>query len=71
MPIYVYQTIPETVGEKPTYFEFQQSIKDPAFTVHPETGEPIRRVMLGGFGILSSTGGRRSQSTCGPGCACH
>lgn len=74
MPIYVYETIPGKTGEKSKYYEMQQSMRDKPLTTHPETGEPIRRVILGGFGILSSTGGRRSPSGesggCGPGCCC-
>jgi hypothetical protein len=40
-------------------------------TSHPETGEPIRRVVLGGFGLLSgSSADRGSSGGCcsGPGC---
>ena len=59
MPIYVYETIPVKTGEKPKRYEIRQSMKDEPLTTHPETGEPIRRVILGGFGILSSTGGGR------------
>ena len=60
MPIYVYETIPVKTGKKPKCYEIRQSMKDEPLTTHPETGEPIRRVILGGFGILSSTGGGRS-----------
>ena len=42
MPIYVYQVItPEGDGE---ILEVQQSIADPALTVHPESGLPVQRV---------------------------
>jgi len=34
-------------------------------TKHPETGEPIRRVVLGGFGVLSSKTASNSSSSCG------
>ena len=76
MTTYVYETIPAKSGEKPGYFEFKQSMNDTPFTKHPETGEPIRRVLLGGFGVLSSkptskpTSGT-SGSSCGSGCGCH
>lgn len=75
MPIYVYETIPKKAGEKPTVHEILQGMSDAPLTTHPETGEPIRRVILGGFGVLSSTGGRTSRraggsSDCGPGCCC-
>lgn len=41
-----------------------------AFKKHPETDEPIRRVVLGGFGTLSSkpAGNSGSARGCGPGC---
>ena len=43
MPIYVYRVIHEDGSEGET-FELLQSMKDRALTVHPETGERIRRV---------------------------
>lgn len=75
MPIYVYETIPVKTGEKPKCYEIQQNMKGEPLTKHPETGKRIRRVILGGFGILSSTGGgKRSggdeSGECGPGCCC-
>ena len=76
MTTYVYETIPETRGQKPKYFEIKQSMKDASLTKHPDTGVPIRRVMLGGFGVLSS--GAKSKPAakdggcgCGPGGCCH
>jgi predicted nucleic acid-binding Zn ribbon protein len=54
MTTYVYETIPSKAGEKPRYFEIKQNMNAKALTKHPETGEPIRRVVLGGFGVLSS-----------------
>jgi len=52
-------------------------MKDDALTTHPETGEAIRRVMTGGYGILKS--GRSAPRaaapagghSCGSGCCCH
>ena len=74
MPIYVYETIPAKTGEKPTYYEIQQRMADEPLTTHPQTGERVRRVILGGLGVLSSTSGTRSasrkQNGCGPGCCC-
>lgn len=73
MPIYVYETIPQVPGEKPRFFEFTQSMNDEPFTRHPETNEPIRRVVLGGFGLLTrrSPGrGSGGSSCCGPGSSC-
>jgi predicted nucleic acid-binding Zn ribbon protein len=76
MTTYVYETIPSKAGEKPRYHEIKQSMKDSPLTKHPETGEPIRRVVLGGFGVLSSgkSGGQSTPargSGCGPSCGCH
>jgi len=72
MTTYVYETIPSQPGEPPRYFEFKQSMKELPLTKHPETGEPIRRVLLGGFGVLSSKpAGDQSGPACGPGCGCH
>ncbi len=44
MPIYVYEIIKDdgTGGET---FELMQSIKDPILEVHPETKEPVRRII--------------------------
>ena len=72
MTTYVYETIPSKAGMKPKYFEIKQSMNDAPLTRHPETGEPIRRVVLGGFGTLSSKSGADSSSGCGcePGTCC-
>jgi predicted nucleic acid-binding Zn ribbon protein len=45
MPIYVYEIINEdgTPGDR---FEIHQSMKDDALRQHPETGQPVRRVLL-------------------------
>ncbi len=44
MPTYVYEVIgPE--GESAETFELIQRISDPPLTAHPETGEPVRRVI--------------------------
>jgi predicted nucleic acid-binding Zn ribbon protein len=50
MPTYEYETIPTKKGQKPKRFEVQQSMKDNPLTKHPETGEPVRRVISGGSG---------------------
>ncbi len=67
MTTYVYESIPSKAGAKPRYFEIKQSMNDAPLTKHPETGEPIRRVVLGGFGTLSSKSAKRSA---GAGCGC-
>lgn len=45
MPIYVYEVI-EPDGRAGARFEITQSMKEEALTLHPETGEPVRRVLL-------------------------
>lgn len=59
MPTYVYETLPAQTGTKAKQFEIRQSIKDPALTKHPESGEPIRRIITGGYGLV--TGSSTSQ----------
>ena len=74
MTTYVYETIPSQAGEKPRYFEFKQAMNDAPLTQHPETGESIRRVVLGGYGVLSSSpvksGANKSTCGCAPGSCC-
>jgi predicted nucleic acid-binding Zn ribbon protein len=77
MAIYVYETIPERAGQAVQTYEIRQSMKEDALTKHPETGEPIRRVITGGIGVMtSSKGGPVPRPVsgghgCGGGCACH
>ncbi|HEX3817121.1 MAG TPA: zinc ribbon domain-containing protein [Chthoniobacterales bacterium] len=73
MPTYVYET---TDPAKPARrFEVKQSMKDEPLRVDPETGEAVRRVISGGYGVHvtgSSTGPSvGSVGGCGPGCGCH
>ena len=71
MATYLYET---TDPSRPIrQFEVQQSMNDQPLESDPETGEPIRRVITGGFGYASrgkatppSTGG-----CCVTGCGCH
>ena len=79
MPTYVYETVPAKAGERPRQFELRQSMKDAALSRHPETGERIRRVVTGGFGVISA--GKASATSapssgggggcCGGTCGCH
>lgn len=52
MTTYVYETIPSAPGEKPRYYEIKQNMNDLPLFTHPDTGEQIRRVVLGGLGVL-------------------
>lgn len=54
MPTYIYETIPESAAEKPQRFEVRQSMNDRPLRRHPETGQPVQRVITGGFGYLPS-----------------
>ena len=66
---YLYETIPAREGAEVTQYEIKQSIHDDALTRHPETGEPIRRVILGGWGLVThkADGGGSPQGGCGCG----
>ncbi len=50
MATYLYETIPQKKGQKARQFEYVQSMKDPALTHDPESGLPVRRIILGGSG---------------------
>ena len=76
MAIYVYQTVPVKEGGPVRTYEIRQSMKDEALTEHPETKEPIRRVITGGLGIMTSSKVGSAPPPlggggCGGGCACH
>lgn len=69
MPTYVY----ETVKRPARRYEIKQSMKDAALSVHPETGEEIRRVITGGYGYLAKgkSAAAPSSHSCGHGgCGC-
>lgn len=74
MATYVYETVPRQPGPAPRRFEVAQSMKDEPLTSDPATGEPVRRVITGGYGFI----GRAEKSApaaaaapCAAGCACH
>lgn len=80
MPVYQYETIPAVPDGPVRRFEVKQSMNDDALTRHPETGEPVRRVISGGFLMLkaepASACGDGACATppptpCGGHCACH
>ena len=52
MPTYVYETVPQSVGEAPVRFEFNQGMNDPKLTEQPGTGKPVKRLVSGGFALL-------------------
>ena len=53
MATYVYETIPQNAKQKPRRFEVVQKMSDPALTKDPKTGEPVRRVIIGGSGWVT------------------
>lgn len=56
MPFYVYEVV-RSDGEPGEQFELMQRVSDPPLTEHPETGEPVQRVIQPPF-----VGGRWSDS---------
>ncbi len=75
MTTYVYETIPMIPGVEPRRFEVRQSMKDAPLTTDPVTGEPVRRVITGGYGLMAQKSSAPPAPTaargCAPGCACH
>jgi hypothetical protein len=53
MATYVYETIPKNPKEKPRRFEVEQKMSDPPLKVDPDTGLPVRRVIVGGSGLVT------------------
>lgn len=70
MTTYVYETIPQKAGAKPRRFEIKQAMQDAPLTHDPATGEPVRRVIAGGYGVIAQKAARPS-APCGSHCACH
>jgi predicted nucleic acid-binding Zn ribbon protein len=53
MATYVYETIPQKKGQKVRRFEIEQKMTDAALTHDPETGLPVKRVIIGGSGLIT------------------
>lgn len=67
MPTYVYETIPAD-GTAPVRFEVQQKMADEPLTVHPDSGEPVMRVMTAAnLGGVASTKAAAPAMGCGMG----
>ena len=74
MATYVYETIPRQPGAAPQRFEVVQSMKDAPLQRHPDTGEPVKRVISGGFGLMGVSEKKpvaAPAAVCSPGCTCH
>ncbi|HEX4933476.1 MAG TPA: hypothetical protein VFV33_09870 [Gemmatimonadaceae bacterium] len=67
MPTYLYETVP-SAGETAEQFEVRQGFNDPPLERHPASGLPVRRVISGGLGLMSSRAGGESLPQAGPGC---
>jgi predicted nucleic acid-binding Zn ribbon protein len=70
MATYVYETIPQKPTDRARQFEVQQSMNDAPLTRHPETGEPVRRLISGGYGVITQHANPPPQP-CGGQCACY
>ncbi|NCW28223.1 MAG: zinc ribbon domain-containing protein [Verrucomicrobia bacterium] len=68
MATYIYETIPTKPGEYPEQFELQQSMNDQPLTRHPKTGQPVRRLISGGLGIIGTGRDSGPSSPSGHGC---
>jgi predicted nucleic acid-binding Zn ribbon protein len=53
MATYVYETIPRNPKIKPRRFEVEQKMSDPPLKADPETGLPVRRLIIGGSGVVT------------------
>ncbi len=65
MATYVYETIPTKPDELPRRFEVQQKMSDPALKTDPQTGEPVRRIITGGCGLVTHGASILSMKTRG------
>lgn len=54
MPTYVYETVPEKEGAPVRRYELWQHMREEAYSRHPETGEKLRRIIIGGVGMPGS-----------------
>jgi predicted nucleic acid-binding Zn ribbon protein len=75
MATYIYETVPDSAESPTRRFEVRQSMLDAPLTRDPETGQPVRRVISGGFGLMTGSknvpSSGSSSSSCGSGhCGC-
>jgi hypothetical protein len=62
VPTYTYETI-VAAGRQPRVYEIDQRMADDHLTVHPETGEKIRRIITTDRGIIGGC-----EPDCGSDC---
>ena len=53
MATYVYETIPSNPKQRPRRFEVEQKMSDPPLKKDPQTGLPVRRIIIGGSGLVT------------------
>ena len=53
MATYIYETVPRNAKDKPRRFEVEQKMSDAPLKVDPQTGLPVRRVIVGGSGLVT------------------
>jgi len=53
MATYIYETIPRDSRTRPRRFEVQQKMSEPPLKRDPQTGLPVRRVIVGGSGLVT------------------
>jgi hypothetical protein len=70
MITFLYETIPASSAEQPKHYEIPQAPGDAPLTVHPQTGEKIKRVILGGFGAPAPQKQNNGGCGCGPSGCC-
>lgn len=61
MPLYVYQVI-EPDGSEGEIFEVLQRFSDPALTLHPENGKPVRKLLSTPSAVTRLASGNLSNS---------
>ena len=53
MATYVYETIPRSAKDKLRRFEVEQKMSDAPLKVDPKTGLAVRRIIIGGCGLVT------------------
>lgn len=71
MPVYEYEIVGPD-GNARGIYEVEQKMSEPALTRHPETGEPLRRILSSTFahGSADSDGGGCASGACEVGGGC-
>jgi hypothetical protein len=69
--IYIYETISSSCCGEQKHYEIEQPTDAAPLTHHPETKEPIRRVVVGGVELKKSPNSTEGNSCgCGPSGCC-